>query len=99
MATEVGIRELRQNLSVYLRRVAEGERFVVTERGKPVAELGPRAEDQTAWERLLADPRWSPPTLRWEDIPPPYKDDNPDGQAAFRKLMEDRGDPLPPYEE
>ncbi len=83
---------------MYLRRVAAGERFVVTERGKPVAELGPRAEDQSAWERLLADPACSPPTLRWEDLGPPVKDDNPDGQAAFRALMEDRGDPLPPYE-
>ena len=39
---QVGIRELRQNLSVYLRRVTgDGESLEVTERGVPVAMLGP----------------------------------------------------------
>ena len=37
----IGVRELRQNASVYLRRVEAGERFQVTDRGRPVAELGP----------------------------------------------------------
>ncbi len=41
MARQVGIRELRQNLSVYLRRVQEGETLEVTERGRAVALLGP----------------------------------------------------------
>ena len=33
----VGIRELKNRLSQYLKRVRVGERVVVTERGKPVA--------------------------------------------------------------
>lgn len=37
----VGVRELRQNLSVYLRRVRRGESLEVTERGEPVAVLHP----------------------------------------------------------
>jgi prevent-host-death family protein len=37
----VGVRELRQNLSVYLRRVRAGEPLEVTERGRPVAVLQP----------------------------------------------------------
>jgi len=37
----VGVRELRQNLSVYLRRVRRGEKLEVTERGRPVAVLQP----------------------------------------------------------
>jgi prevent-host-death family protein len=38
----VGVRELRQNLSVYLRRVTEdGETLEVTDRGEPVALLAP----------------------------------------------------------
>jgi prevent-host-death family protein len=37
----VGVRELRQNLSVYLRRVRRGESLEVTERGQPVALLQP----------------------------------------------------------
>lgn len=37
----VGVRELRQNLSVYLRRVEQGESLRVTEHGRPVALLSP----------------------------------------------------------
>jgi prevent-host-death family protein len=37
----VGVRELRQYLSRYLRRVERGETLEVTERGKPVALLVP----------------------------------------------------------
>ncbi|PXY27171.1 type II toxin-antitoxin system Phd/YefM family antitoxin [Prauserella muralis] len=40
----IGIRDLRQNASVYLRRVAAGESFTVTDRGAPVAELRPTGE-------------------------------------------------------
>jgi len=40
----VGIRQLRDRLSHYLRRVKTGERLVVTERGKSVAVLSPPAE-------------------------------------------------------
>ena len=35
----VGARELKTRLGAYLRRVRNGERIVVTERGEPVAEL------------------------------------------------------------
>jgi prevent-host-death family protein len=37
----VGVRELRQNLSLYLERVKEGETLTVTERGHEVARLVP----------------------------------------------------------
>ena len=37
----VGVRELKARLSMYLRRVARGERLLVTERGRPVAALSP----------------------------------------------------------
>src|SRR3972149_2107426 len=40
MAT-VGIRELKNRLSEFLRRVADGERITVTDRGRPVAVLAP----------------------------------------------------------
>ena len=39
----VGVRELRDNLSEYLRRVKQGELLVITDRGKPIGELGPAA--------------------------------------------------------
>lgn len=40
MAT-VGVRELKNRLSTFLRRAADGERITVTDRGRAVAILGP----------------------------------------------------------
>lgn len=37
----MGVRELRQNLTRYLRRVKTGETLEVTEHGQPVAVLAP----------------------------------------------------------
>jgi prevent-host-death family protein len=50
----VGIRELRQDLSRYLRRVRAGERLIVTERREPVAVLVPWADESDPLERLIA---------------------------------------------
>ena len=38
---DVGIRELKKNLSRYVERASKGEQVRVTLRGKPVASLGP----------------------------------------------------------
>ena len=40
----VGVRELRRNLSVYLRRVERGERLEITEHGRLIAVLAPTGE-------------------------------------------------------
>jgi len=60
---QVGIRELRQNLSQYLRRVTAGERFEVTERNLPVAILAPLPGRNSALERLAAAGRVVPARL------------------------------------
>lgn len=83
----MGIRELRQNLSVYLRRVADGERFVVTDRREPVAELGPIAEEQDDWARRN---KLKPAEGRWEDIGPPI--DLGPGNPMSAALQRDRDD-------
>jgi prevent-host-death family protein len=57
MGEKVGIAELRQNLSVYLRRVSRGERLVVTDRNRPVAELGPAPSTLPEPLELSGDPR------------------------------------------
>lgn len=41
MGRTVGVTELRRNLGVYVRRAGQGERLLITNRGRPVAELGP----------------------------------------------------------
>lgn len=38
---DVGVRELKAQLSAYLKRVAAGEVITVTDRGRPVAVLSP----------------------------------------------------------
>jgi prevent-host-death family protein len=71
---QVGVRELRQNLSVYLRRVKGGETLQVTERGVPVAELRPRpARSVSRIDQMLADGRIRPATGRPRDIPFPQE--------------------------
>ena len=55
----VGVRELRQNLSVYLRRVEAGEALEVTDRGRTVAMLVPLSKPTTVVERLIAAGRAS----------------------------------------
>jgi prevent-host-death family protein len=61
MTDSVGVGELRQNLSKYLRRVENGERLVVTDRNKPVAELGPPPSTGSHVDRLIAEGKVKPP--------------------------------------
>ncbi len=71
--TRVGVRELRQNLSVYLKHVREeGRAYEVTERGQPVAHLTPLPDRPTStYERLLAEGRITPATRPWDEMPEP----------------------------
>lgn len=53
--TRLGTRELRANLATALRRAAAGERMVVTDAGRPIAQLGPvDAPAGTTIEELVA---------------------------------------------
>jgi len=65
---EVGVRELRNGLSRYLKRIRRGETIVVTDRGKPVARIIPAglpehfanlmAEGEVSWSgRRFTPPR------------------------------------------
>jgi antitoxin (DNA-binding transcriptional repressor) of toxin-antitoxin stability system len=56
----VGVRELRQNLSVYLARLASGVTFRVTDRGKAVALLVPLPAETSVVARLVASGRATP---------------------------------------
>jgi len=70
----VGVRELRQNLSVYLRRVKQGETLEVTEHGQTVARLTPQpAETLSPLQRLIAEGRATAPTRSHKNLPPPMK--------------------------
>jgi prevent-host-death family protein len=89
MHETVGVAELRQNLSRYLRRVERGERLVVTDRNRPVAELGPPPSAGGKLDRLIAEGRVSRPLRR--GLPEPLQLDG-DPRALSRALDAIRGD-------
>jgi prevent-host-death family protein len=89
MDRTVGVAELRQNLSLYLRRVEEGERLLVTDRNRPVAELGPPPSTGEGLDRLIAEGRVTRPTRR--GLPQPLQMDG-DPRALSRALDEIRGE-------
>lgn len=69
----MGIRELRQNLSVYVKRIQEeGRAYEVTERGRPVARLLP-LEDRpmSRYERMVAEGRITPAKGDLRSLPEP----------------------------
>ncbi len=89
--SRVGIRELRQNLSVYLRRIHHGERFEVTDRGRPVALLVPLADKLSPLERLIAEGRATRPVGNLLDLRPLPGEPS---TAASDALLADREDRL-----
>jgi prevent-host-death family protein len=53
--TTAGIRELKNRLSEYLRRVKAGETIIITEWGKPVGQIMPIQVDLTSRLTKMAD--------------------------------------------
>jgi prevent-host-death family protein len=88
----VGVRELRQRASEYLRLVEKGETFEVTDRGRPIALLVPIPEDPL--ERLIAEGKAKPPKRRWNiaDIVPfePRPGDKPLSQILQEMRDDER---------
>ncbi|HET9372871.1 MAG TPA: type II toxin-antitoxin system prevent-host-death family antitoxin [Vicinamibacterales bacterium] len=87
----VGVRELRQNLSVYLARVARGETLEVTDRGYAVAVLAPLPPETTASARLIASGRAIAPARRLDELralPSGLRADL--GRRAQQALADDR---------
>lgn len=56
---KAGIRELRQNASVLIRRVIEGETIEVTERGRPVTRIVP-LHGRSVLDQVVAEGRATP---------------------------------------
>lgn len=89
MSKTVGVAELRQNLSRYLREVARGERLLVTDRNRPVAELGPPSTSGADLDRLIAEGRVTRPARR--QLPKPLRLEG-DLHALSRAVDEIRGE-------
>jgi prevent-host-death family protein len=71
--SSVGVRELRQNLSVYLDRVKQGEVLTVTEHGTAVAVLHPLRGAESALDRLVAAGRARRPARSIRSLPKPLR--------------------------
>lgn len=70
--TSVGVRELRQRASELLRRVARGETVEITDRGRPVALLGPLPEGSPL-DRMREAGEVDGATADAEDLPEPLR--------------------------
>lgn len=68
--TSVGVRELRQRASELLRQVQRGETIEITDRGRPVALLGP-LPDGSPLDRLRAAGDVQSATGDLRDLPQP----------------------------
>jgi prevent-host-death family protein len=90
--TTVGTKELKNKLSHYLRLVRAGARILVTDHGRPVAELGP----VTKASRRTED-AWVEAAARGEVVLPKRRDAPPVRPLRLRKraslsdaVLEDR---------
>ena len=86
----IGVRELRRDASRWLARVRTGEVIVITDRGRPVAQLGPVAQ-ASGYDALLAAGRIAPGSGRTlqqldADLPP---DRGPSVAGALAELRAD----------
>jgi len=72
----VGVKELKNNLSHYLRKVAKGQRVSVTAHGQVIAEIGPpqKTPALSRYQQLIADGVITPalekgdPAEGWEEL-------------------------------
>ncbi len=84
----IGIRELRQNASEWIRRAQAGERIEVTKRGELVAVLGPPASSG-ALGRLREAGRLKSATISGE-LPKPVKTRRPASEVLAELRADER---------
>jgi prevent-host-death family protein len=90
----VGIRELKDNASAVIRRVAAGETIRITDRGRTVARIVPLRDDDDWWDRMADEGRLIPARrdliqVLHENPPAPLM---PGERSPFDVLMELRAD-------
>lgn len=82
------MRELRQHASRWLSRVAAGESFEITDRGRPIATLSPVA--MSTWDHLVASGAVSPATGNLRSVEPAAADaTRPSVSELLRQDRED----------
>lgn len=85
---EIGVRELKAQMSSVLRDVEKGETVRVTSRGRPVADIVPVAPRRSkALERLIAEGKVTPATGSIPKNPPPPRKT---GRSASAVILAER---------
>lgn len=95
MARTVGSRELKTRLGTYLRLVRAGRTVVITDRGRPVAELAPlrysKDRVRAILEEMAAEGRVTlPKTGRLRRVKPIRILSGPTLSETLREMREDR---------
>ncbi len=92
----VGARELKNRLGSYLRQVRNGATLVVTDRGRPVAELRPvtpvAGSEAAALASLAAEGLVAPPTSR--SLVRAYQPLEIEGESLSEAIIADRRERL-----
>ncbi|MGI8658993.1 MAG: type II toxin-antitoxin system Phd/YefM family antitoxin [Candidatus Limnocylindria bacterium] len=89
----VGIRELRQNASEYVRRAEAGETIEVTDRGRAVARLAPLPKADGVLDRLIVEGIVNPATADIGSLGPPLRP-TPGARSLSELVDELRGDKI-----
>lgn len=86
----IGVREIRQEASIILARVEEGEEFIITNRGVPIARLTPIDKDsnEVIEEMIAAGDILEADGNLWDLKPPTYVVKG--GKSATEQLIEER---------
>jgi prevent-host-death family protein len=89
-SSRVAVRELRQNLSVYLARVTAGETLEVTDRGHPVALFMPLIAGESRLQRLAREGKLTPATADLLTLRSRHK--TPSRRWGSREVLNQRAD-------
>ncbi len=88
----VGIKDIKNNLSSYLKRVKTGEEIIITERGKPIARIIREKASGTSLHLALA-PLIKEGVIKMPTLNPPQSFAPPlqtPGKSASEMVLEDR---------
>lgn len=94
MSAQIGIRELKAKLSSCVKRAADGERIIVTDRGRPVAQLTNLDDatlDETNHIRQAIAEGWITPPRRNGPLGRAHPAESASGLTVRAALDEDRG--------
>ncbi len=66
--TIVGLKELRENMESYIKRVDKGETITVMRRSTPIFNISPVDDDESGWETVIDFTEINPRGVPAEDV-------------------------------